>query len=366
MNIPASVAFEPARPEAQALRTALDGWLATNRVAGLQYLLLQHGAPRFEHHAGWADVAQARPVTAATTFNLYSITKPFTAAGVLLLAQRQQFDLAMPIAQATALPGLARLGSVGDTLVHRGGFGNPLPLRWCHLADDDPRFDERAFVRDVLDRQAARAPSSPRYSNPGYLALGVAIERATGQPFRDALRHEVLAALPLDADDRLGFALDPAVHARGHLRRRSVLNLLLGWLVERQRYVEAVHDSWLTLRPHHVDGSAYGGLIGNAGGLARFGQALLGGHEPFAPALAAAMLAPAPGTRPARSPALVLGTLHGHTWAGHAGGGLGAYGEFRVYPALGAVSVLLTNRPGFRDEALLDRFDRLWLSRPHP
>jgi hypothetical protein len=50
-----------------------------------------------------------------------------------------------------------------------------------------------------------------------------------------------------------------------------------------------------------------------------------------------------------------------HPWFAHAGGGLGAYSELRVYPEAGAVSVLMTNGPGFSDARRLDELDALWL-----
>lgn len=53
----------------------------------------------------------------------------------------------------------------------------------------------------------------------------------------------------------------------------------------------------------------------------------------------------------------VGGVLLGEPWQGHAGGSLGHYGEWRLYPRLGAVSVLLANRAGLRDRRWLDDLD---------
>jgi D-alanyl-D-alanine carboxypeptidase len=345
-----------------ALRARLDDAVAHGRTAGVQYLLMRGGEVLLEHCAGHRDVAAKLPVEPSTTFNLYSITKPFTAALVLELARQHHFELDAPIARATDLGGLARLGSVAQTLVHRAGFANPMPLRWFHLAQEDPGFDEAAFVHRVLDAQRGRKPSSPRYSNPGYLALGVAVERALGRPYRHALTDVLLSPLQLASDQRLAFTpAAPEAHARGHLRRHGLLDMALGGFVDRNRIVAGTAGRWVHMHRHHVDGSAYGGLIGNASGLARFGQAVLGLGDGIDPAVRSELLRRVPGPGVARSVGWFCGELAGQAWFAHAGGGLGAYGELRLYPQLSVVSAVLTNRPGLRDERLLDRLDVLWL-----
>lgn len=345
-----------------ALRQRLDHWVSCGRVAGLQHLVLLGGQRVFEHHAGVADAGRGEPVNEATLFNLYSITKPLTATLVLRLAAQGLLELDEPIARAAGLPMLDGFGSVRETLLHRAGFANPMPLRWTHRAADDAAFDEAAFVRTQLAGAAHRGRVAPRYSNVGYLALGQAVERTTGLGFRAALHQHLLNPLSADPSEQLTFTPGhDASWARGHLRRFGLLNVALGALVQRQEVVAGPAGRWVRLHRHHVNGSAYGGLIGNARGLARFGQAVLGQGDALEAPLRQALCAPAPGPAPARTLAWSSGILAGHPWCGHAGGGLGAYGELRLYPALGAVSVLLTNRHGLRDARALDGLDALWL-----
>jgi CubicO group peptidase (beta-lactamase class C family) len=347
---------------ARVLRQRLDRWVESGRVAGLQYLVVHAGEGTFEHCAGVADADSGAPVCSGTQFNLYSITKPFTATAVAHLALQGAIAPDEPIARAAAQPALAGLGTVHETLLHRAGFANPLPLRWTHRAEDDARFDEPAFVQRRLDEAAARRRGRARYSNIGYLALGRAVERVTGLGFREALQRTVLDPLHLGPGEHLGFG--PAAGAAwspGHLNRHGALNLLLGAFVRRRDVVAGTSGRWVRLHRHHVDGSAYGGLIGNARGLARFGQALLGQGACFDTALRHLACDAQPGPGDGRSLAWFTGQLAGQPWLGHAGGGLGAYGELRLYPRLGRVSVLLTNRPGLRDARALDRLDAAWL-----
>lgn len=347
-----------------AARRQLAALVARRGAAGAQYLVVRDGAVRLELCHGLADAMTGAPVTPQTTFNAYSITKPFTAAAVLALAEAGRLDLDAPVGVAAGVDGLDAYGTVRETLLHRAGFRNPNPLRWVHSAEQHAAFDERAFVRARVAalRGSRRRLRASGYSNLGYLLLGLAIERATALPFVPALRALVLEPLCPGPLERLGFEIaDPAQHAPGHLRRRGVLDLMLGLLVDRPAIVQAVVDGWVRLRLHQVDGSAYGGLLANARGLARFGEAVIGRAPGLAPGVRQRLLEIEPGPGPRRSLGWFAGELRARRWFAHAGGGLGGYGELRLYPDARAVSVLLSNGPGLADAHCLDRIDTVWL-----
>jgi hypothetical protein len=56
------------------------------------------------------------------------------------------------------------------------------------------------------------------------------------------------------------------------------------------------------------------------------------------------------------------GSLKGHHYLTHAGGGGGYYVELRIYPELGVGSVILFNRTGMKDERILDKTDAFFIS----
>jgi hypothetical protein len=130
--------------------------------------------------------------------------------------------------------------------------------------------------------------------------------------------------------------------------------------IDRGRFVEGGSGRWLQLRHLHVHGAAYGGIIGNCKGFARYLQALLSNDSYITPKsrslLFTAMLG-TDGAPLARSIGWFVGSLHGEIYFTHAGGAAGYYCEIRVYPRLARGSVVMTNRTGMRDERLLDRLD---------
>ncbi len=328
------------------VRQRLMSMAARRGAVGLQYLVVRDGQHWLEHCHGLADAVLARPVTPQTTFNAYSITKTFTAAAVIALAEAGRLDLEAPIGIAAGVAGLEAYGSVRDTLLHRAGFRNPLPLRWIHLAEAHESFDESGFVgAQVAALRGSRRRSGSGYSNVGYLLLGLAIERAWGGPFTQAVQKLIIEPLHPGTDEHLGFMIEvPDLHAHGHLRRHGLMDLMLGFFINRSTIVQGAADGWVRLRLHHVNGSAYGGLMANACGLARFGQAVMG-----------------KGLGSDRNLGWFSGSLGSHRWFAHAGGGLGYYGELRVYPELGVVSCLLTNGYGLSDAHSLDDIDAVWL-----
>ena len=345
------------------VRQRLASMAARRGAVGVQYLVVRDGQVWLEHCHGLADAALARPVTPQTTFNAYSITKTFTAAAVIALAEAGRLDLGAPIGIAAGVEGLEAYGSVRDTLVHRAGFRNPLPLRWIHREGAHASFDEAGFVgAQVAALRGSRRRSGSAYSNVGYLLLGLAIERAWRGSYAQAVQNLVIDPLHVYNDEHLGFTIEhPELHAHGHLRRLGLMDLILGCFINRSAIVQGVADGWVCLHLHHVNGSAYGGLMANVRGLARFGQAVIGNGAGMLPKVSERLLDIVPGARPARSLGWFSGGLGRSHWFAHAGGGLGYYGELRLYPELGVVSCLLTNGYGLSDVRCLDYIDAAWL-----
>jgi CubicO group peptidase (beta-lactamase class C family) len=220
-----------------------------------------------------------------------------------------------------------------------------------------------------------------RYSNVGFLLLGQVVAAVSGRPLPDYVRAHILAPAlarapdlpPLGADDApdpwadpvLGFSHPPAEVATGYTRRLSWAGLVVSALPDPQR-LRVLEGGWVRYQPFHLNGAAYGGLIGNGAGWLRLLWALAQRQEALLSAEAyAAFFTPQPLSASGRSSghalAWFVGYLGRHAYACHAGGGPGYYAEVRIYPGLGAASVLLTNSTGLRDRRRLDQLDAHWL-----
>ncbi len=145
---------------------------------------------------GLADVAANRPATAASTYQIGSVSKQFTA--VLLLTQVERGKLALTDSIGRYLTnGLRpewRSLTIEQLLNHTAGMQNDLKR-------EGPPGN--AAPTDTMIAWAARdtmvfAPGTRfAYSNVGYLLLGALVEKLYAKPYSVALRDEIARPLGL-------------------------------------------------------------------------------------------------------------------------------------------------------------------------
>ena len=147
---------------------------------------------------GWADRARRRPATPHTPYSIASITKPITAAALLVLVQRGLVDLDRPIEQYLRGGRLnAHAGPAEDVTVRRvASHCAGLPLHYHFFYDDEP-FGKPPMAETMRRYANVVTPPGERYlySNLGYGLLDHLISEVSGRPFADFVRREVL--LPL-------------------------------------------------------------------------------------------------------------------------------------------------------------------------
>lgn len=328
---------------------------------GLQYVVVDAEGTLFDWAGGWARIADGIEMTGETTLMAYSMTKTLTAVAVLQLVERGLVDLDAPLddlLQDTPYGG--RGITTRQLLAHTSGIPNPIPLRWAHLSSESAAFDEDAALQRVLARHP-RLASTPgatfRYSNIGYWLLGKVIERASGRPYEDYVRDEVLT--PLRISGGTGFAISDARHASGYLARRSFLNLAKGFLMER-KFWSGYEGRWLRFESHHLNGPSFGGLIGSAGDFARFLQDQLQPRSVLLGPEGRRLLESR--QNDAGGPIDMtlgwhVGRSNGVRYLFKEGGGGGFHSEMRLYPDLGIATVVMVNGTEFDSSAFLNRVD---------
>ncbi|HXI39387.1 MAG TPA: serine hydrolase domain-containing protein [Bryobacteraceae bacterium] len=191
-----------------------------------------------------------------TPFLIASISKPMTAAGVMLLADRGKLALSDPVNKF--IPEFAggdrELVTVQHLLTHTSGLPDMLPenveLRRRHapLAD----FVAGACRAPLLFRPGAKVS----YQSMGILLASEIAQRITRMPFRDFLRREVFLPMGM-RETSLG------------LGGRSIADTA-------QCQVENGDDDWNWNTPYWRDlGAPWGGVHATAGDIARFLRAFL-------------------------------------------------------------------------------------------
>lgn len=153
--------------------------------------------------AGFADLESRTPVTPDQLFQIGSISKSFTALGVLELADRGKIDLDAPAADLlpeAPLPKEPRF-TVKHLLNHTSGLPDDAPL----------------FPRGTDGLWCGFEPGSRMsYSNLGYGLLGLLIERATGRSYDETVREHILEPLGMKDTRPLIRDGDRKLHATGY------------------------------------------------------------------------------------------------------------------------------------------------------
>lgn len=343
----------------------LNKQVRNGKTPSVQYVHFDRNDVIHRYLNGYADIDARRTVNERTTYNAFSVTKTFTALAVLQLAERSLLDIDSPVARYLPDFPYSAAITVEQLLTHSAGIPNPIPLKWIHSPEEHGSFERDDFFRAVFleHNKTTSAPNAKyAYSNLGYVLLGQLIEKVSGLQYEEYVTMHIIAPLGLTPED-LGFTLNGhEVHAKGYHKRLSFSGLILGFLIDKPKFMDHAEGSWNSFEPSYVNGASYGGLIGTANALVKYLQELLKPETPLLTEAYKQLLFKENITAENKPTGMCLswfkGELEGHTYYAHAGGGGGYYCEIRIYPALEKGSVIMFNRTGMSDERILDRVDR--------
>jgi CubicO group peptidase (beta-lactamase class C family) len=178
---------------ARRLGATLDSLAALDQFSGV-VVLARAGAPVFEHAYGVADREAGRPNDVETAFNLGSINKVFTATAVRQLAAAGKIQLDSTLAwHWPDYPNadVARRVTIRQLLEHRSGIGGNIfgvPAGGSRSGIRRLRDFLPLFVNEPLQFDPG---TQQRYSNAGYVVLGLLVERLLGEDYYDYVRRHV-------------------------------------------------------------------------------------------------------------------------------------------------------------------------------
>lgn len=152
-------------------------------------LVAKGGKVLYDQAMGFADFPQGQPLGTGSVFYLASLSKQFTAMGIMMLKEQKKISYDQTLEPCfPELPPDAQKITVRNLLNHTSG-----------LAD---YFDAGGFVQHGLTNQDVyrwltsqplnfEPGSEYRYSNSGYLLLSLLIEKISNQPFSTYMRENM-------------------------------------------------------------------------------------------------------------------------------------------------------------------------------
>ena len=314
------------------------------RVPGASVLVLKDGAPAFRRSYGMADLEAGIAASPGTNFRLASISKQFTAACVLLLAEDRALSVDDPLRRwLPTLPEAADGITLRHLLTHTSGlvdYEDLIPTTQTQQVRD-------ADVLRLLEHENRLyfpAGSAYRYSNTGYALLALVVERASGRRFADFLQARIFTPLgmtatqaredegPSVADRAFGYSL---IDGRWQRTDQSTTSAVLG----------------------------DGGLYSSVDDLARWDAAL---YDDRLLSVASRALAFAPSTTTPEPDVTHYGfgwRLHGGMqW--HSGESIGFRNVLLRFPTQRLTVIVLTNRDAPEPYALARRIAARWGGTP--
>lgn len=211
---------------ASAVAPIAERALQEQGIVGFSVGISHKGQPVYLAGFGIADLEQQRLPTGDTQYEIASISKMFTAVLILQLVEKGLLDLDAPVASyLSEYEGPLRTAPIRSLLNHTSGFRDG-PLSYTRtptpigLGRKTSAIQERV-TDPVLSRgEASFSPGYHfRYSNGGYLLLGLIIEKVTRKPFGDVVREQIFEKVGM-IHSTVG-ELDRRYATRYYLRRES-------------------------------------------------------------------------------------------------------------------------------------------------
>jgi len=274
------------------IREVMDEAIAQGETAGASLLLIRDGHEIHFEARGFANVEKEIPYSRDRIVRLFSMSKPVTAAAAMILMERGQLDLSMPVTEL--LPGFEQ-----PYLLENGKhIAAPTPVTVFHLLNmtagityGDPDTEQGRAVTSYLEQCQARMHGPEAVSTKEFAiglshiplafepdtswkyglcadVLGAVIEQICGVSFGDFLQENIFAPLgmkdtgfyvPAEKQDRLADAY--ITMAPGDIRPFSSDHLVTSYRKDE--------------KPAFESGGA--GLVSTIDDYARFAQMLLHG-----------------------------------------------------------------------------------------
>jgi len=196
-----------------SLQSIADRAAADGKFSGV-VVLAKDGQPVLERAYGFADPAKAVKNRVDTKFNLGSINKVFTQVAIAQLAEAGKLQLGdtvrkhlpdypSPVADKITIEQLVEFRSgLGDFFGPEFLAAPPAKLR--KLSDYLPLFVNKPLLFEPGTEQ--------RYSNAGYIVLGLIVERVSGQSYYDYVREHIFT--PAGMKDTDSYQIDEKVANR--------------------------------------------------------------------------------------------------------------------------------------------------------
>jgi CubicO group peptidase (beta-lactamase class C family) len=330
---------------AQGLEQKLDEYLtAAQQVYQFSgtALVAKDGKVILAKGYGMADREKAIPNTVDTRFQIGSVTKLFTATGIMQLVAAGKIKLDDPaVKYLTDFPkGTWDKITIRHLLCHQSGIHNYTEIAGLMEKRSEP-LTIPELVASFRDLPLEFEPGSQfKYSNSGYAVLGVILERVSGEKYADYLKKHIFDVVGMKNTGYLDYGLQM---------------LATGYQTDTAKQVVPS----IKVTPNVT--YAAGGLYSTVGDMLLWDRALYGETVVSQGTLKQMWTA----NKDNYGFGWVVDTLYKHPRVWHNGGIDGFVSEFHRYPNDGICIVLFSNNASAPSGQMAASLGAIMLSQPY-
>ncbi len=306
---------------------AVDDYLKTemekHRVPGLALMVVEDGKVTKSQGYGFSNLEVSSPATADTVFEIGSITKQFTAGGILLLAQDGKLSVDDKISKHLKnIPDAWTNVTIRHLLTHTSGIRNYTVLDGFELRQ---HLTQEKFIKAMSNVPMDFQPGdSWKYCNTGFNLLGFIIENVSGKNYWDFMSERIFQPLGMNSTTN---------------RTPSVLipHRASGYEQKNHKHINRDYDL--------TDIFSAGAIVSTVGDLAKW-DAALDGDQLFTAATKDMMWTPVKlndGKIHEYGFGWFLSPLDGHKNIGHSGSTSGFSASNQRFPDDKLIVIVLTN-----------------------
>lgn len=216
-------------------------------------LVADKGEVIFKKSYGNAVEIPEQKLNTETIFELASVSKQFTAMGIVMLQKQGRLDYDDEISKYIPELAFYENVTVRNLLNHTGGLPDYMGLFQKHW--DKSKFATNDDIIKLLAEYKPKANFQPgdkfEYSNTGYALLASIIEKASGISFTDYLAETIFK--PLGMDNTFVY--------RSRYEARDIDNIALGYIADNSGNKIRPEDLDKEIPFYYLDGIVGDGMV---------------------------------------------------------------------------------------------------------
>lgn len=197
---PKKIIGEVVKKEAQSIDAYFTSKYKSRQFNGC-VLFAKKGKVVYNKAFGVANRRTQKELTTTSSFQLASVSKPFTALAILILQESNKLDLEDTIQKY--IPHFPYNGiTIKMLLCHRSGLPNYMYFSDEYWEDKTQPITNKDVVRLMIEQKPPiyKYPNKRyNYSNTGYMLLAHIVELISGESFEDFMYNNIFQ--PLEMDD---------------------------------------------------------------------------------------------------------------------------------------------------------------------